>query len=94
LLYNFIITLLSERAAARAEVFLPGLQGVAHPLQIRAYIIHGQVTDRSPVDRLQTSPWCPPGSVISPHWPLLHWCGAQRSSPRWRPTATLTAWFA
>jgi len=30
-----------------------------------------------PVDRLQTSPWWPPGSAISPHW---HWCRLEQSS--------------
>src|SRR6218665_3664043 len=29
-------------------------------------------------DCLQTSPWWPLGSVVSPHW---HWCGAQRFGP-------------
>src|SRR6218665_271932 len=37
---------------------------------------------------LQTSPWWPLGSVVSPHW---HWCGAQRFRPRRRPIATRIA---
>src|SRR6218665_3833859 len=41
-----------------------------------------------PVDRLQTSPWWPPESAVSPQW---HWCGAQSSSPSRSPTATRTA---
>src|SRR6218665_3337076 len=38
-------------------------------------------------DCLQTSPWWPLLSVVSPHW---HWCGAQRFRPRRRPIATPT----
>src|SRR6218665_1613659 len=40
------------------------------------------------LDCLQTSPWWPLGSVVSPHW---HWCGEQRFRPRRRPIATRTA---
>src|SRR6218665_1283076 len=39
-------------------------------------------------DCLQTSPWWPLGSVVSPHW---QWCGAQRFRPRRKPIATRTA---
>src|SRR6218665_1680455 len=40
------------------------------------------------LDCLQTSPWWPLGSVVSPHW---RWCGEQRFRPRRRPIATRTA---
>src|SRR6218665_1473943 len=41
-----------------------------------------------PADCLQTSPWWPLGSAVSPHW---HWCGVHRSSPRRSPMATRIA---
>src|SRR6218665_966902 len=41
-----------------------------------------------PLDSLQTSPWCPPGSTPSPH---RHWCGAHSLRPRRRPIATRKA---
>src|SRR6218665_516902 len=41
-----------------------------------------------PAECLQTSPWWPLGSAVSPH---CHWCGVHRPSPRRSPMATRIA---
>src|SRR6218665_1009751 len=63
-----------------------GMSALKSDLHMMSFIAKWRLTRA--IDCLQTSPWWPLGSVVSPHW---HWCGEQRFRPRQRPIATRTA---
>src|SRR6218665_538884 len=63
-----------------------GISAFKSDFHIMSFIAKWRLA-RAP-DCLQTRPWWPPGSVVSPHW---HWCGAQRFRPMRRPIATRIA---
>src|SRR6218665_949863 len=54
-----------------------GMSALKSDLHMMSFIAKWRLA-RAP-DCLQTSPWWPLGSVVSPHW---HWCGTQRFRPR------------